>query len=381
MSGFETDPVKTHAVVVAVETYDIPGKNLDGPARDARRFVDWLLGCDVPTGQIKLFASPLPANAPLIDGLGIPYEPARREPIYKYLTQALPGRSGDLLFLSWGGHGILTEADERRLFYADATDADYLNLDLNSLLTSLRCRPYAGLPRQIAFIDACANYTVHLPGSDKFPIRDLDPSRDQFVLLGARSGEVAVNARKGGVFSAALLDDLEAQPKRPFPPDLEALADRLIATFIARRAAKDARQTPVYFWTRDWAGSYRRFGDHAPSSEAVAAVAATVPAPAPTSEHAWTLREKLDLGWRLIACRSVEDPNRRSIVFGEMRPEIKNNYTHSSVPIDDVFNMITTCLNYSGGIEELIEIIGYFEAGTIHFKAVEDWLSFHRVDL
>ena len=64
-----------------------------------------------------------------------------------------------------------------------------------------------------------------------------------------------------------------------------------------------------------------------------------------------------------------------------MRPEIKNNYTHSSVPIDDVFNMITTCLNYSGGIEELIEIIGYFEAGTIHFKAVEDWLSFHRVDL
>ena len=228
----------------------------------------------MPVGQIQLFSSPLPANASAIDELGVPTKPARREPIYKFLTQDLTKRTGQLLLLFWGGHGILTDADDRRLFYADATDTDYLNLDLNSLLTSLRCKPYAGLPRQIVFVDACANHAVHLPGSDTFPIRDLDGHREQFVLLGAKSGEVAVNARKSGVFSAALLDDLGAWP---FPPDPPALAERLIARFTALRAAGQARQTPVYFWERTWDGSSHRFSDLVPSATTVAA--ATIPTP------------------------------------------------------------------------------------------------------
>jgi hypothetical protein len=381
MNDFAAEPARTHAVVVAVETYAMAGKDLDGPVPDACRLIRWLRACGVPDGQIQLFASPLPANASALAALGMAYEPARREPIYKYLTQTLPRRTGPLLLLSWGGHGLLTEADDRRLFYADATDADFLNLDLNSLLAGLRCKPYAGLPRQVAFIDACANHAVHLPGGDTFPIWDPDKDRGQFVLLGAKSGEVAVNARKAGVFSTALLDDLEAQPRTPFPPDLPALAERLIARFAALRAAKQARQTPVYFWERTWEGSSNRFSDIVPGAAAIAAVAATVPKPARPPVREWTYQEKADLRKRLLACPVISNPARREGVFNSMRAQIWQNYTHSTVATDDVANMITTCLNYSGGLEELVGIVRDQEGGARCLGPIEEWVEIYKADL
>ena len=155
MSTFNVAPDETVAVVVGIEKYDIPGADLDGPVRDACRFVRWLRDHKVPARNIHLFASPLEANTAELAGLEVPWQPARREPIYESFTRTLPGTAGDLLFLFWGGHGLLT-AGERRLIYADATEVATLNLDLDSLLNSLHGDLFVGLPRQVAIIDACA---------------------------------------------------------------------------------------------------------------------------------------------------------------------------------------------------------------------------------
>jgi len=194
MSAFKADPARTFAVVVGIEKYGIPGVDLDGPVRDACRFVRWLRRREmpVPVSNIHLYASPLGTNAAELDGLDVSWKPAGRESIHKCFTETLPGKAGDLLLLFWGGHGLLT-AGERRLIYADATEVDTLNLDLDSLLNSLHCDLFAGLPRQVAIIDACANHVEHLRAPEVFPCERYESGCEQFVLYGARPGEVAKN--------------------------------------------------------------------------------------------------------------------------------------------------------------------------------------------
>src|SRR5437660_259157 len=99
MSPFKAGPAKTYAVVAGVERYGIPGVDLDGPVRDACRFVRWLRARGVPVENIYLFAAPLERNAAELTRLDVPWQPAGREPIHNCFTQTLPGTRGDLLFL------------------------------------------------------------------------------------------------------------------------------------------------------------------------------------------------------------------------------------------------------------------------------------------
>ena len=147
MTNMQADPGKTYALVVGIERYAAGDSwNLDGPAHDARRFVQWLRDHDVPAENISLFLSPLEANQALRDG-----EPAARDATRQEIERELFGplaqKSGDLLYLFWGGHGVMTPESERRLYYADATTQNKLNLDFNSLLTSMRSDTFARPPR------------------------------------------------------------------------------------------------------------------------------------------------------------------------------------------------------------------------------------------
>ena len=268
MNAFQADPAKTYAVVVGIESYSIPDANLDGPVRDACRFVRWLRAREVPAENIQLFASALERNIAELEKLDVSQEPAKREPIRIWFTEELPKRSGDLLFLFWGGHGLLT-AGRRRLIYADATLIDTLNLDLDSLLYSLHCDLFAGLPRQVSFIDACANHVETLRASEVFPCERYETGCEQFVLFGAKPGELSKNDNilRSGVFSSAVLDDLERQPAQPFPPDIPALADRLTARFLELQEAGQADQTPA-FWSLNWGGTKRQDGQIPPPKTA-----------------------------------------------------------------------------------------------------------------
>src|SRR5262249_48554752 len=132
--------------------------NLNGPAKDAGKFVKWLRMKGVPSEQIALFISALPENQALLDKLDVASKAAEHAAITQSLTDLLAGKSGDLLIFFWGGHGVVDAQNSRRLFCADATEANPRHISLNSLLTTWRTNTIGYFPLQIGFVDACQNY-------------------------------------------------------------------------------------------------------------------------------------------------------------------------------------------------------------------------------
>ena len=158
MSERSADPTRTFALVVGIEKYDAGSNwNLDGPVTDALEFYQWLLARNVSRENIHLLLSPLDENIARIQESNLGASPATSSAI-RYGLNALHETKGDLLMLFWAGHGIVSGEKQRRLFYADATGDDKRNLDLDSLLKSFGSSYFGGFPRQILFIDACANY-------------------------------------------------------------------------------------------------------------------------------------------------------------------------------------------------------------------------------
>src|SRR5262245_12750655 len=251
------DPQKTHAIVVGVETYDVgPGWNLDGPANDACRFVKWIRGNGVPAEQIELFVSPLPENQSLLDQLDVASQPASHAAITKAVTDSLSQRSGDLLFFFWGGHGVVDAKNSRRLFCADATEANPRHISLNNLLTTWRTDAIGHFPRQIGFIDACQNYLEYNRIASTMPADDLPsgtpvPGVEQYFLLAASVGELAANltGEKTGAFSKALMEEME-KTSATWPAEMTDLSRRLMERFTMLRDAGQTEQTPAHFWYR-----------------------------------------------------------------------------------------------------------------------------------
>ena len=77
--------MQVYALVVGIETYQLGADyDLDGPARDGLRFIDWLQSYDVPSENIRFFVSPLIQNAEAMlqaESYGVKVLPATREAI------------------------------------------------------------------------------------------------------------------------------------------------------------------------------------------------------------------------------------------------------------------------------------------------------------
>ncbi len=372
MTAYPTDPKRTYAMVVGVENYNAGTKwSLDGPASDARRFVDWLQKQHVPDHNIMLFLSCLEENKGLKDKPGPSVQPATREEIYKCITEVLPGKSCDLFYFFWVGHGIITVDGTRRLFYADATQANKLNLDLDSLITSLRTSYFQHLPRQVLIIDACANYVeelrlpVTLP-KEEFPVGQPKSGHEQFILLGARAGEVAKNiaSRKTDLFSEEILRALNEQLEIQGHPNMRKVRDQIVDRFSALRASGQANQTPIYFWYRDWDTSEGSFSQARTSSNNRTQL---------SQEPARSLSfpEEKEIVNKMLASLTMRERNRRDTVVSCLRLEIANSIARNDATNIDVFNILKACLNYSGGLRELVEIIQFFEGDTIPFRALQ----------
>lgn len=93
----------------------------------------------MPATQIDLLASPKSAlNREHLESAGVPIRgEATRQEVRDYFLDVVPKkklRENGLFWLFWGGHGHTTEALERRLILADASDLNAENLHLESLL-------------------------------------------------------------------------------------------------------------------------------------------------------------------------------------------------------------------------------------------------------
>jgi hypothetical protein len=259
------DPASTIAIVVGIEKY-AAGDNwdLNGPAMDALRFTEWLVKRKVPPENILAFISPL---ADVSFPKGVEVKSATKQYINESIRKTLQARDEELLIFFWGGHGVLSDDESRRLFYADATTADKVNLDVNNLRVALRSAYYkkTALRQQILIIDACATYAAKMRWQYEMPTDQLPrgvpvQGRDQFVLLGTRPGEEAANidSERTGIFSRELLKSLSST--NDWPPNWKVIRDDLETRFKALRTEKRITQVPAYYWFSDADGSVIEVG-------------------------------------------------------------------------------------------------------------------------
>ncbi|MGW0332990.1 effector-associated domain 2-containing protein [Streptomyces sp. NPDC003011] len=242
------DPARVHALIVGVERYDAgSGWDLPGPARDAVAFHRLLRAAGVPDAHLRLHLAPLPPYTP-----EVPYEPADHATLRRVLVRELAPVQGDLLWVWWGGHGVLDRAGHLRLFCADASTDDKLGIDLDSALARYAGDAVPGFAEQLWIVDACETFEEDLAFREQLPQDALPVGRPtlahrQTVLRAAGRGRAAANdpVRGTGLFSDVLLGLLaDRTAQLPAPPDPEELFPAVRTRIAALREAGRTLQHP-----------------------------------------------------------------------------------------------------------------------------------------
>ncbi|MFD9358432.1 hypothetical protein [Streptomyces sp. NPDC060031] len=261
-------PGRTFALVAGVEKYDIShGWDLNGPARDAMRFAQWLTGPgEVPPEHVRLLLSPLEPRAldwsasPGLAALQGTYRPATEANVTSVLFDELPKCDGDLLWIFWAGHGFLDRSRELMLPYADALPGRIRHLNLDSALRWWRTDLVAHrrFPLQASLVDACR---VDAPRDTRWNFGSMNygggatvPGRRQFRLYASREGEAAQNdsERSAGRFTEALLGELGARSVREGVAGLAGAARSIHRGFEELRERGEGWQLPQFVVDRDW---------------------------------------------------------------------------------------------------------------------------------
>ncbi|MET9102679.1 MULTISPECIES: caspase family protein [Streptomyces] len=264
MAGLNTvdDPARVHAVVVGIERYPRhSGWDLPGAVDDALRFHKWLRKGGVPEKNIQLLLAPEEDSRrrlePLTGSGDLVWRPVwTRDEVMDAFTDGLEGRTGDLLYVFWGSHGVLGHDERRLLLCPDASPKDKRCIDTANLMEYLQRDDLDGFGQQVLLFDACATFLEHLhqptgPAVAAFPtVRRRTVG--QFALCAAAPGQVAENdpALRSGVFSHAVLDWLETNAA-DLRPDLAALLTDV-------RTRMPGIQSPVSIDVRTLDGSRER---------------------------------------------------------------------------------------------------------------------------
>ncbi|MFF0017192.1 hypothetical protein [Streptomyces sp. NPDC005374] len=347
-------PSRTSVVVVGVESYEAgPDWDLDGPAEDALRFADWFLDRGVPPERVRALVAPLARNSAIWNGRPHPVHRADEATVRRELLRGVPGEDGDLLWVVWGGHGVVDAEGHRRVFCSDAVSEDRVNVDLDLALSFFRSNAVPAFRRQIWLVDACQVVHDVRRARRALPHSTLSPGtstagHNQTALFAVRAGERALNlsGERTGLFSREVLRLLTADGSDLWPPDTEALYASLRDTFTALRQRGLARQTPIHLWSRGWDGTEGQLlaapepgapFQPSPAQPSNAAVAAVVEA--------------------LLAVPEFRAPVSRQEMIGLVRGDIGLWAVVPEMPTvrTTALAVVRTCLRFPGALAELVE--------------------------
>lgn len=350
-------PENTYAAVVGVERYCAGSDwNLDGPASDAVRFLEYLAGQGVPKANLRAFLEPLEANDVDLRTRAQAVAASVSEPTRNVLEGFLTGElrtfaSVDLFVLFWAGHGVISGNPQRRqLFTSDAKSDNMQNIDLNDLMEALQTNHYPNLNRQAFFVDTCANFKnaggITLPGASLAKGNYL-AGREQFALFAGAPGEYAKNltAEKAGLFSRELMHALEAETA--WPPDFARVGTVVAERFVQLRREGKSRQTPTDFWQRGWLGSEKRISDFGST------IGATVPQA--VQQNTLSSDNESALRTKFYDLPSVRNQIAFVQLLTDMRPEIAGQVpsVFGLTPRTHAHQVWKTFRRYPGGLEEL----------------------------
>ncbi|HEC85854.1 MAG TPA: serine protease [Thioploca sp.] len=82
-------------------------------------------------------------------------------------------------------------------------------------------------------------------------------------------------------------------------------------------------------------------------------------------------QQKRQLINALLDCPSMKDNQLRNTVLQELRPEISENMPSRSQSKHHIVKIVDTCLNFSGGLAELIDTIRFFDENTQQMQALD----------
>jgi len=370
----DVSPLRSHAVVVGIEAYAAgPSWNLDGPVSDAVRLLEYVRGCDVPKENTRAFLAPLSPNGGLRDRAatlaGTVCEPTQAA-LDDLVEQWMPALQTDLLLVFWAGHGVITVDDERRQYTADATADIKRNVDVNSLLATLRTDRYPHVTRQIVIVDSCANYIPNPTERLTHKTYTTGPGVagvDQFALYAAAPGEYAknLNTEKTGLLTRELLAWLPPPRAEAWPPDGPAAAEALGRRFITLRQQRQTRQTPSRFWFRSPSAS----GSYKATDGVYLSQMGQQPTIAPEPGRRLSRDETKVLLTALLQLDSMRRQKDRDLIVLGLRPEIGTNIDRSDRDRIDALNILQRSYYY-GGLLELLQQIELFELRSPAFMSL-----------
>ncbi|MFD4692200.1 caspase family protein [Streptomyces sp. NPDC058463] len=340
MTRRPVEPERIVALVIGIEKYAAGADwNLPGPVRDALRFRDWLLARGVPDANILLHLAPLPGTEPEVR-----YRPADHDTLRRAFVTDIPARSGDALWVWWGGHGVLDTDEHLRLYCADATVADRRNIDAESARGVLRSDAVTGFGRQMWMIDACRTFDErhHFPHSlpsERLPTGQRVEAHEQILMFATGRGQRAANdpVRRLGVFSDIVLDELPADPL----PDPEALFEAVRVRMNALRAAGGTDQLPGIHMIRP------------ERTETVPGVLPTASGPGATSAGRLLAR----LIEALLAYPLMSDRDERQALVNELPAKVVARMPRHPMPRTDVIGIVRTLRAQPDRLWELYDAV------------------------
>lgn len=252
-------PDAAYVIAVGIERYEYgPEMNLPGAASAAWRFVQWALACGVPPGRVVL------ATTWLEQEPWLPADILRVEPTFEVLRRTIIGLGrlqGELLMVFWCGHGVLDYNNRRALYTSDATVPDKRNVPVDGMLYFLATNAVPSFPRQVALIDACANFVEGMGYQQKLPDVAFPAGKrreiSQYSFFAAGQGQIAPanQTRRETTFSVTVLDWLTNHGGQSLPPDVSELTRHVQEVFKVKETAGELRARPVYRLVRMAEGS------------------------------------------------------------------------------------------------------------------------------
>ena len=346
------DPRDTRVVLVGIDQYQGgPAWALAGPVDDAVRFAAFFVAHGVPPEQVTVLATP-PVDAASVPA-GVECRSADRASIREVFVRELPARPEGTLYVVWGGHGSVDLDRRRRLVYPDATAADPVDLDLDSLLRRFGTTEVPALQRQVWLIDVCQTEgpggPARIAGHETFPAGDPVQGRRQDVYLAAGFGQLAANLgrRRTGLFSREVLRLLDADGPGLLT-DPEQLTGALRERFTGLRAGGSLEQTPTYLWFRDALGNEGHVLGR-PDRDSPAAEQAPPPPAA--------LGPVVDA---LLGIEEFRRPHDREEILSLLRWSVYGSIRRNPATRIDAVAVVRGCLRHPGGLPELVEAVRFF---------------------
>ena len=348
------DPDRVWALIVGIERYEVGRDwNLPGAAQKAVSFRQLLHDAGVPEDQLLLHLAPLPSYVP-----GIPYASADQATLRHVLINQLRLKQGDIMWVWWGGRGATDLEGQRRLFTSDATIADKVGFNLDSVLRLYTSDAVRSFAEQMWMVDASEAIGGSRPSGEPFP-REVTPlgspshAHQQAVLYatGRSRGGAKYTAPGNGSFSDILLELLaDRSAVLPAPPDANELF-----TAAGQRIAGIAKQgqTPIQAQFR--LQRRRRTRVLRPETPLLPAA---------------SLRRFVDA---LLSYPQMTDRAARETLLGMMRPELVDLISRQTTPRMDLYSIVLTAQRY-GVLQELFEAMLLIDDDPVRRLALQEAL-------